>query len=265
MCTVCGRQFHRSDYLKLHSFSHTDERPFNCHICGKGFKMNYNLKIHLRNHERQNEILNQINGGTNSTMVQINDEDEEEDENEEEERVEDEEEEDEESHFNLNLNTNHQECDENEVNIHCNFNVSKLRNSSNIANSNDAAETDINSNEIVSYFMEDCDSNCQANLRPNKMSLVSSSSVTSSSAQSFINLDVHPISIVSIGDSSNSQASQGLKEMLCVTLLDTNNNNYNNTDTSNSDNKSNNHKNNNNINNNNNNNNCHQHQFRVVH
>ncbi len=51
MCTVCGRQFHRSDYLKLHSYSHTDERPFNCHICGKGFKMNYNLKIHLKNHE----------------------------------------------------------------------------------------------------------------------------------------------------------------------------------------------------------------------
>lgn len=53
MCTVCGKQFHRSDYLKLHSFSHTDERPFYCQICGKGFKMNYNLKIHLKNHEAE--------------------------------------------------------------------------------------------------------------------------------------------------------------------------------------------------------------------
>jgi uncharacterized Zn-finger protein len=55
MCTVCGRQFHRSDYLKLHSYSHTSERPFNCDICGKGFKMNYNLKMHLKCHEN-NEI-----------------------------------------------------------------------------------------------------------------------------------------------------------------------------------------------------------------
>ena len=55
MCTVCGRQFHRSDYLKLHSYSHTDERPFNCHICGKGFKMNYGLKLHLKSHETNQE------------------------------------------------------------------------------------------------------------------------------------------------------------------------------------------------------------------
>ncbi len=58
MCTVCGKQFHRSDYLKLHSFTHTDERPFNCNICGKGFKMNYNLKIHLKNHENDSENIN---------------------------------------------------------------------------------------------------------------------------------------------------------------------------------------------------------------
>ncbi len=56
MCTVCGKQFHRSDYLKLHSFSHTDERPFYCNLCGKGFKMNYNLKIHLKNHETENPL-----------------------------------------------------------------------------------------------------------------------------------------------------------------------------------------------------------------
>lgn len=60
MCTVCGRQFHRSDYLKLHSYSHTNERPFNCHICGKGFKMNYNLKVHLKNHETNDQPLMSI-------------------------------------------------------------------------------------------------------------------------------------------------------------------------------------------------------------
>ena len=60
MCTVCGRQFHRSDYLKLHSFSHTDERPFYCQICGKGFKMNYNLKVHLKNHENERLTAKQI-------------------------------------------------------------------------------------------------------------------------------------------------------------------------------------------------------------
>lgn len=51
MCTVCGKQFHRSDYLKLHSYSHTSERPFTCNYCGKGFKMNYNLKLHLKSHD----------------------------------------------------------------------------------------------------------------------------------------------------------------------------------------------------------------------
>ena len=51
MCTVCGKQFHRSDYLKLHSYSHTSERPFTCNQCGKGFKMNYNLKLHLKSHD----------------------------------------------------------------------------------------------------------------------------------------------------------------------------------------------------------------------
>ena len=61
MCTVCGRQFHRSDYLKLHSYSHTEERPFNCHVCGKGFKMNYNLKLHLKNHENQQPNLRNDN------------------------------------------------------------------------------------------------------------------------------------------------------------------------------------------------------------
>jgi hypothetical protein len=72
MCTVCGRQFHRSDYLKLHSYSHTEERPFNCHVCGKGFKMNYNLKLHLKNHENQqpnlrndNLFFNSLNSNTN--------------------------------------------------------------------------------------------------------------------------------------------------------------------------------------------------------
>lgn len=64
MCTVCGRQFHRSDYLKLHSFSHTDERPFNCHICGKGFKMNYNLKIHLKNHDHDQSNAMNLNEET---------------------------------------------------------------------------------------------------------------------------------------------------------------------------------------------------------
>ena len=56
MCTICGKQFHRSDYLKLHSYSHTDERPFVCNLCGKGFKTNYNLKIHLKQHE-SNDLL----------------------------------------------------------------------------------------------------------------------------------------------------------------------------------------------------------------
>jgi uncharacterized Zn-finger protein len=71
MCTVCGRQFHRSDYLKLHSFSHTNERPFNCHICGKGFKMNYNLKIHLKHHKNEQSNIASAND-ENSYLDSIN-------------------------------------------------------------------------------------------------------------------------------------------------------------------------------------------------
>jgi len=75
MCTVCGRQFHRSDYLKLHSYSHTEERPFNCHVCGKGFKMNYNLKLHLKNINNNNSDMNNlttinlINSSVSNEMV----------------------------------------------------------------------------------------------------------------------------------------------------------------------------------------------------
>jgi uncharacterized Zn-finger protein len=77
MCTVCGKQFHRSDYLKLHSFSHTDERPFSCHICGKGFKMKYNLKTHLKTHENStttvilnyDEISNHQEEKDNQSMI----------------------------------------------------------------------------------------------------------------------------------------------------------------------------------------------------
>lgn len=71
MCTVCGRQFHRSDYLKLHSYSHTDERPFNCHICGKGFKMNYNLKVHLKNHDHDLTNATIISSNEDTTTFNI--------------------------------------------------------------------------------------------------------------------------------------------------------------------------------------------------
>ncbi len=57
MCPVCGKQFHRSDYLKLHLFSHTTERPFACNICGKGFKMKYNLNSHLKTHQNEKNLV----------------------------------------------------------------------------------------------------------------------------------------------------------------------------------------------------------------
>ncbi len=71
MCTICGKQFHRSDYLKLHSYSHTDERPFHCHICGKGFKMNYNLKVHLKNHDHELSNATIISSNEDTTTFNI--------------------------------------------------------------------------------------------------------------------------------------------------------------------------------------------------
>lgn len=46
-----GKSFARKADLKRHILTHTQERPFKCNHCGKGFNQQYGLTQHLRYHE----------------------------------------------------------------------------------------------------------------------------------------------------------------------------------------------------------------------
>jgi len=45
-CEVCGKVFAHTSNYKNHIRTHSDDRPFVCHICSIGFKERYHLKKH---------------------------------------------------------------------------------------------------------------------------------------------------------------------------------------------------------------------------
>ena len=45
-CEVCGKIFAHTSNYKNHIRTHSDERPFVCHVCSIGFKERYHLKKH---------------------------------------------------------------------------------------------------------------------------------------------------------------------------------------------------------------------------
>ena len=48
---MCGRLFKRLEHLKRHVRTHTQERPYLCHLCNKAFSRSDNLAQHRRTHE----------------------------------------------------------------------------------------------------------------------------------------------------------------------------------------------------------------------
>ncbi|XP_064425396.1 zinc finger protein 208 isoform X2 [Latimeria chalumnae] len=50
LCTMCGKSFSSSAYLKIHQRIHTKERPFQCSDCGKTFTCLGSLKAHQKIH-----------------------------------------------------------------------------------------------------------------------------------------------------------------------------------------------------------------------
>ncbi|KAI9754505.1 MAG: hypothetical protein M4579_004675 [Chaenotheca gracillima] len=50
ICAICNKAFSRPSSLRIHSHSHTGEKPFKCphHGCGKAFSVRSNMKRHER-------------------------------------------------------------------------------------------------------------------------------------------------------------------------------------------------------------------------
>ena len=48
---MCGEGFNSKFGLESHSYTHTDDRPEVCDLCGKCFKSSRSLKIHIKTHQ----------------------------------------------------------------------------------------------------------------------------------------------------------------------------------------------------------------------
>jgi len=52
ICNFCGKTFTRPSSLRIHTYSHTGERPYVCNWpnCGRSFSVQSNLKRHAKTH-----------------------------------------------------------------------------------------------------------------------------------------------------------------------------------------------------------------------
>lgn len=51
ICEFCGKEIQNKVKFDIHVRSHTNERPFKCETCGRGFKSKGNLSRHKLVHE----------------------------------------------------------------------------------------------------------------------------------------------------------------------------------------------------------------------
>ncbi|GAA5959637.1 hypothetical protein JCM21900_002142 [Sporobolomyces salmonicolor] len=50
-CPHCPKRFARPSSLRIHTFSHTGEKPFTCPLCDRAFSVQSNLRRHLKIHK----------------------------------------------------------------------------------------------------------------------------------------------------------------------------------------------------------------------
>lgn len=75
VCKICGGRYSRSSTLKIHSYTHLEEKPFKCPYkeCNRGFTEKGNLQVHLKTHMKStltpnsNEILLPSSTATTTT------------------------------------------------------------------------------------------------------------------------------------------------------------------------------------------------------
>lgn len=53
-CRDCGKYFSTLRSLKTHGLIHTGVKPFECHLCGKKFRLKHHLVNHLKTHTEPN-------------------------------------------------------------------------------------------------------------------------------------------------------------------------------------------------------------------
>jgi len=49
ICPTCNKLFKTEFYLKQHQRTHTSEKPFQCHVCAKTYRVKASLVVHVRN------------------------------------------------------------------------------------------------------------------------------------------------------------------------------------------------------------------------
>ena len=62
VCKICGGRYSRSSTLKIHSYTHLEEKPFKCPYkeCNRGFTEKGNLQVHLRTHMKHSTNANEV-------------------------------------------------------------------------------------------------------------------------------------------------------------------------------------------------------------
>ena len=47
-CPTCTKEFHVPSLLERHMRTHTNERPYQCRMCGRSYSQSGNLNVHLK-------------------------------------------------------------------------------------------------------------------------------------------------------------------------------------------------------------------------